>query len=535
MKFGPAPVEDAAGAILAHSVSMGATRLRKAHRLTQADVDALAAAGVAEVVVARLETGDVGEDEAAARLADALRHAGVAAKPASTGRVNLHAAASGVFRVDRALVDAVNAVDPSVTLATLADYAAVEAGQMVATVKIIPFAIPGAVLDRAIAVAVQRRAFAVHAFRSMHVGLVQTESPSTKGSVLDKTARVTAERLAWSGSTVTVERRVAHSAAAVAGAIRAMLDRVDMAVLFGASAVSDADDVLPAAIRLAGGEVARVGMPVDPGNLLVLGRIGGKPVIGAPGCARSPKENGFDWVLDRLLAGLDVTDGDIQGMGVGGLLMEIATRPQPREATARTAGRVHAVVLAAGRSTRMGGPNKLLARFDGEPLVRRTVSRVLESRAAKVTVVTGHQSERIQEALVGLKVAFAHNADFATGLSSSIRTGVAALPASATGVLVVLGDMPAVTTADLDRMIEGFHEAGDTAVVRATHAGKRGNPVILPRSLFPALVRLEGDTGARHLVEAEGQTVVDVELGEAASADVDTPEAMALTGGVLAG
>ena len=118
---------------------------------------------------------------------------------------------------------------------------------------------------------------------------------------------------------------------AVADAIKDLLAASDMAIVFGASAMCDFDDVIPAAIRAAGGEVIRAGMPVDPGNLMVLGRIGGKTVIGAPGCARSPKENGFDWVLDRLLAGIDVTGRDIAGMGVGGLLMEIASRPQPRE------------------------------------------------------------------------------------------------------------------------------------------------------------------------------------------------------------
>src|SRR3979490_3496398 len=103
-------------------------------------------------------------------------------------------------------------------------------------------------------------------------------------------------------------------------------------------------------------------MPVDPGNLLLVAAARGRPVLGAPGCARSPKENGFDWILMRLLAGLPVTRRDITGMGVGGLLMEIVTRPQPRaEPAAAERRRIAALVLAAGRSTRMGGPNKLLA------------------------------------------------------------------------------------------------------------------------------------------------------------------------------
>ena len=156
-------------------------------------------------------------------------------------------------------------------------------------------------------------------------------------------------------------------------------------MVFGASAMVDADDVVPAGIREAGGTIRHLGMPVDPGNLLILGEIGGKPVIGAPGCARSPKENGFDWVLNRLLAGLDVTPDDITGLGVGGLLMEIVSRPQPREggeseAEAAHEKKVAALILAAGQGRRMGGPHKLLATIDGKPLVRIAAEAALSQR-----------------------------------------------------------------------------------------------------------------------------------------------------------
>ena len=172
--------------------------------------------------------------------------------------------------------------------------------------------------------------------------------PGVKDSVLAKTVKVTEARLARSGSRVTAERRTEHEEGAVAEALTALARDNDMVVMFGASAMSDPDDVIPAAIRLAGGEVIRAGMPVDPGNLIVVGRYRGKPVLGAPGCARSPKENGFDWVLDRLIAGIDVTDADVAGLGVGGLLMEIPTRPQPRES-------VREMPLAARRRDRAGG------------------------------------------------------------------------------------------------------------------------------------------------------------------------------------
>lgn len=536
MKFGSIPVADAEGAVLAHATTAGDRRLRKAHVLDARDVAALQAEGLSEIVVAVLEPDDLAEDEAAGAIAAAMRHRNIEVKPAATGRVNLHARTAGVFTVDAALVDAINAVDPSITVATLARHASVERDQMVATVKIIPFAVAGELVRKVVRLCSSTEMFAVNPFVAKRVGLIQTVLPSVKSSVLDKTARITEHRLARSGSRLGAERRTPHEAGAVAEQVRALVREHDLLVIFGASALADFDDVIPAAIRAAGGTVTRSGMPVDPGNLLVLGHVGKTAVLGAPGCARSPKENGFDWVLDRLIAGLEVTAADIGGMGVGGLLMEIPSRPQPREAPAVAPQPVvHAVLLAAGRSSRMGGPNKLLALFQGKPLVRRTAERVLASRAEGAVVVTGHQASRISEALGGLDIPVAHNADFASGIASSLRAGVAALPDEAAGALVVLGDMPEVLPTDIDRLIEAFERTEGRAVIRATHNGKRGNPVILPRSLFAAVAHLEGDTGARHLIEGEGVDVVDIEIGAGAAVDVDTPEALETAGGVLQG
>ena len=534
MKFGPIAIDEAAGAILAHATNVGERRLRKAHRLSADDVAELKLAGATEVIAAVLDADDLAEDEAATRIARAFVVEGIETKPAATGRVNMYAKAAGVFTVDRALIDAINRVDPSITIATVAEFAAVEAGRMVATVKIIPFAVKAALVETVAAIAEARRAFAVKAYRPVKVGIVQTVLPGIKDSVLAKTLKVTEARLARSGSHVTAERRTDHREAAVADALKSLARDSDMVVMFGASAMSDPDDVIPAAIRLAGGEVVRAGMPVDPGNLIVVGRLGGKPVLGAPGCARSPKENGFDWVLDRLIAGIDITDADIAGLGVGGLLMEIPTRPQPREAAVRARRlRVDAVVLAAGRSSRMGGPNKLMALFDGYPLVRRTAETALLSRAGEVVVVTGHQEQRVSAALAGLAVRRTHNLDYASGLAGSLIAGIRALAPEADGALIMLGDMPGVAAADLDRLIAAFVTSNGAAIVRATHDGRRGNPVILPRALFPEVMTLEGDTGARHIVESTDNAVVDVEIGAGAAVDVDTPEAMQLAGGVL--
>ncbi|MEZ5813037.1 MAG: molybdopterin-binding/glycosyltransferase family 2 protein [Rhizobiaceae bacterium] len=534
MKFGPVPIDRAEGATVAHSVRTGEVSFSKGRVLSADDIDALGRAGIDTVVVARLDAGDVGEDEAARRIAGAMTGSGFAARAPATGRVNLHAGEAGVLIVDRAMVDRLNAIDPAITFATLDNHAPVTAGQMVATVKIIPFAVSGVLVDAAVAACAGGDIMTVHAYRPRGIGLVQTELAGTKPTVLDKTARTTKERLARSGSLIVGERRCAHEASALAGAIGEVAGLSDMVIVFGASATSDADDVIPAAIAEAGGTVVRVGMPVDPGNLITLGTLDGKPVIGAPGCARSPKENGFDWVLDRTIAGIDVSAADIGAMGVGGLLAEIPARPRPREAARRKASpKLHAVLLAAGRSSRMGGPNKLLATFDGEILVRRVAARIIEAGLAP-TVVTGHQRERIEDALAGLDVMFAHNDAFAEGLSGSLKVGMNALPEAADGALIVLADMPGLRAADIKALCEAFAAAGGGSIIRATHAGKRGNPVILPRSVFAQIEAIAGDTGARAIIESGATPVIDVEIGQAASLDVDTPTLLGAAGGKIA-
>jgi molybdenum cofactor cytidylyltransferase len=251
-------------------------------------------------------------------------------------------------------------------------------------------------------------------------------------------------------------------------------------------------------------------------------------VLGAPGCARSPKENGFDWVLMRLLAGLAVPRAAITGLGVGGLLMEIVTRPQPRaEPAVADKRRIAAVVLAAGRSTRMGGPNKLLAEIARRPLVRIAAEEALASRAGPVIVVTGHQRAEVEKVLAGLPVQLVHNPNFAEGLGTSLRAGIAAVPADADGAIVCLGDMPQVDRRLIDRLIGAFDPDRSALIVMPTFEGKRGNPVLWSRRFFPDLMAIEGDVGARHLIGRYGEAVVDVPVeGKAALVDVDTPEAL---------
>ncbi|CAN7305605.1 NTP transferase domain-containing protein [Rhizobium sp. LjRoot258] len=544
MKFGSFSIDVAEGVVLAHAVKLAGGSLPKGHRIDAGDIDRLRGEGIEHVIAARIEPGDVGEDDAAGRLAQAVAPDHLRFSEASTGRVNVYSTVHGLFVASRSAVDRLNRVDPGITLACLNDHVPVRNGDMVATFKIIPLAVSGEKLDRACEVLRATSAFEVKPFASRSVSLIATQLPSLKPAVMDKTARVLSRRLIASGSQLVREARVAHHADPVAEALRDASRQPDkgpkMIIVFGASAVIDAEDVIPEAIRQAGGEVVQVGMPVDPGNLLVLGRIGNIPVIGAPGCARSPKENGFDWVLDRILVGEEPSALEISGMGVGGLLMEIQARPSLREPEARLApaDNVVTVVLAAGKASRMGegGPHKLLAEFDGVPLVRRSVMTAIGSRSSSVVVVTGHRKNDIEAALSGLNAMTVYNPDYASGMASSLSTGFSVEQArDADGILVVLADMPGVSSGDLDRLIAAFRRSNGQSIIRAVSRGKRGNPVVMPKSLFDEVMRLEGDVGARHIIETSGVPVVDIDIGDSAHLDVDTREAVIAAGGVLKG
>ncbi len=324
------PVADSVGAIVAHSVRLDGLVLKKGEIVRAAHIALLQAAGVREIVVAQLEEDDLGEDEAAGLLAHAVSGAHVRVEAPFTGRSNLFSQCAGVLVAERACVDRINEVDETITLATLPPWRVVVAGEMIGTVKIIPFAVRRAALEAAVAAATPA-CVRVAPFLPMRLGIVSTLLPGLKASTVTKTLRVMGERLAPMGASIVAEVRTPHEAGPLADAIRTLAPACDMIVVFGASAITDRRDVIPAALMQAGGEIVHFGMPVDPGNLLLVGKLAGKPVLGAPGCARSPKENGFDWVLQRLVAGVDVTAADIRRMGAGGLLMEIVQRGHPRE------------------------------------------------------------------------------------------------------------------------------------------------------------------------------------------------------------
>lgn len=335
MRFGPVALSEALGAILAHSETIaGGGRLRKGTVLGAADLAALAAVGLTHVTVARPDPTDVPENAAATRLANALwtEGSGLVASTAFTGRVNLNATGPGLVMLDPQAVLQLNLTDPAITLATLAPFQRVTRGTLVGTVKIIAYAVAEPALLRACAAAALA-GLRVLAVQRRSAALVLTEVAGQDPKLAAKGKRAIEARLRALGIRLASVETVAHDEAAIAAALSRA--SAEMLLVLTGSATSDLQDTAPAALRLAGGTVHRFGMPVDPGNLLFHGHLGTRPVIGLPGCARSPALNGADWVLERYACGLEIADADIAAMGVGGLLKEIPQRPQLREPKAK--------------------------------------------------------------------------------------------------------------------------------------------------------------------------------------------------------
>ncbi len=532
MFFGSLPVAETEGAMLAHGMRFPDKAFKKGHVLTLADIGVLTANGINQVTVARLDSSDVAEDAAADNLAAEITGDLIDVSRSFTGRVNFFAKANGLLTYPVAHLQAFNRVDESITLAALPPNTPVSAGQMIATLKIIPFAIPRSALEiaRSVAKHGRDRLFSVVAFQTLNVGLIQTRLPGTKPTVLEKTTDVTRARLAALDCSLVSDQVVDHSVQQLSRAIKAMLrDGVEMVLISGASAVVDRRDIVPAAIEHAGGQVEHFGMPVDPGNLMLFGRIGKIPAIGLPGCARSPKLNGFDWVLQRVVAGVPLGSKEIMSMGLGGFLKEIPIRPLPRADAAdrpqARAPRIAIIVLAAGQSRRMGKDNKLVADVNGTAMVRHTLENIAGVVPDEPIVVTGHEADMVTAALVGLDLKIVHNPKFAAGLSTSLVTGLGALDDEVDGALVCLADMPRVSREDIKKLIAAFDPIENRAICVPTFRGKRGNPVLWGREFFDPMSRVSGDVGARHLIGAHDDKVVEVEVdSDGVILDVDTPE-----------
>ncbi len=535
MLFNRFDCDVAEGIVLAHTIRTSGKTFKKGRVLSAEDLGVLRDSGVAQVSGVRLEAGDIDENQAALELARALAGPLLDIGKPVAGRCNLYAQQDGLATVSPEVINAINLCDTGIVIATLPEYAECLKQQAVASIKVIPFAIPAEELNATLALAKESApAIGLQAFRSFSVALLLTETTGLKESLLVSTSRVTGERITALGGSLVYEDRCGHTVGEVSTALRSALALApDMVLICGASITVDPADIVPSAIVDCGGAIDHYGMPVEPGNMLLMAHIGDTPVVNMPGCSRSPKLNGLDWVMQRMASGLPMSKSEILSMGVGGLIKDISHRWRMREQGnllehLHSTHRVAAIVLGAGRSSRMGDQNKLLATVGGVPMLQRVVDAAVKADVCSVTVVTGCQAGEVQELLHEQHVSYVHNPDYRDGIAGSLKRGLSSLSDDVDGVIILLADMPFITSTHINELIAEFNPATERDIVAPMREGRLGNPVIWSARYLPAMLNLSGDRGARPLLDEFAANVWEVPMGDdAIFMDVDTTAELA--------
>ncbi len=335
MKFGNVPIDEAVGAILAHKLYDNNAKMvfNKGHILDANDIDTLRQHGLETVTVTQLGVSDLHEDPAAERIGNAVSGKNVAIRAPGVGRANLTAGKRGVLHVNVPALELVNNIYDGITIATLREYTLVDEGDMIALVKVVPFGVPTArVVDIEQIANATSAILRVEPLEEKTVALIISGTESTRERLMRSFIDPVRSRIEGWGSQLLEPVFVLHNEADIATAIQNHA-HADMIIVASMSAIIDRDDVVPTALTQAGGSITLHGVPVDPGTLLMMGYLDDVPVIGAPGCIKSPKTNVIDWILPRLLTGERITRANLVSMGHGGLLKDIPDRPMPRSVT----------------------------------------------------------------------------------------------------------------------------------------------------------------------------------------------------------
>ncbi|MDQ7026227.1 MAG: molybdopterin-binding protein [Anaerolineae bacterium] len=338
MRFGAISIDEAEGTILAHKIFNNNGRLlfNKGRILSRDDIETLRDHQHEMVIVAQIDTHDVHENEAARRVGEALAGHGINVKAPGVGRANLMASERGVLRVNVPVLERLNTIYDGITIATLHEHTLVDIGDLVTLVKIVPFAVPDARIKDVECIAAEANSIVVvRPLKKGKVALIISGHESVKERLINGFHEPVKNRIDFLGSDLLEPLYVAHDATAIAHAIQDYSD-CDLILIASMSAIIDREDIVPSALLLAGGSITQHGVPVDPGTLLMMGYLGDVPVVGAPGCVKSPKTNVIDWILPRLLAGERLSRADLVAMGHGGLLKDIPERPMPRNLTDNT-------------------------------------------------------------------------------------------------------------------------------------------------------------------------------------------------------
>ena len=519
------------GSVLAQTYNLPGKTVSKGTLITKEIVAYFRTGNVQIILCAVPEEGDIHEDEAAEAISSAIDKNHIYAEKASTGRVNFKSQSLCLVRYERDLIKEVNLVDESIAFSIVEHNQLLAKNDLIATLKIIPFFTQKKYVDQVISILAKNELFKTYSLNKKEVSLIQTSFEWQKKSIFKATSNVTRNRLEALDCSLNEEKLIRHDYEVLRSEIKSSIESgIDILLLSGASAIIDRSDYIPKAILAEGGEIIQYGLAVDPGNLLLVAKIGKTTIIGMPGCARSPKLNGFDWVLQLLMADIPVVKEELAEMGAGGLLMEIASRPLPRalaKSVNKREKKIMGVILAAGNSTRMGKDNKLLKNIGGAPLIRNIALEITKSDLDSCSIVLGYQSDKVADVIKDLNINLILNPLWKEGQASSLKAALDSLTSSYSDLLIMLGDLPGIKSGHLNRIIEEHlsSENRSSKITIPSFKGETGNPVIWGRSFFHDLSNLEGDEGGRVLFGQHPAAINLIEMDDpSVVTDTDTPE-----------
>ena len=527
MYFGQVKVIDSLNGILAHTITLDGKKFLKGRIISKEDQQYFIKNNIKYLICAQLTQKDVHEDKAANILAKKFNNNTLALEKAFTGRSNILANESGLLVINEDKIRKFNKTSNSITIATLNNNSRVKKGEMIATIKIIPFSIKEKSIESIEKINFKKSLY-IHSFKEKKCALILTHSNKENIKLNNISEKRIKERLETLNCTIKLIKTCKHDAKDISGIIKHFIKTdVDLILILGSSAIVDIKDKIPEAIMNSGGTIIRFGMPVDPGNLLLLGKIQKKTIIGLPGCARSPTLNGFDWVLERILSGNNIDNNDISAMGVGGLLKTINKREKNLVKDSKY--KITNIILAAGQSKRMLKDNKLLIKINKQTMLEKMIFTSLNSNANNTVLVLGYQSDIIQEIIQNNNITTVINTDYKKGLSSSLQCGISALPDDCDAAIIILADMPNIDNQVINRMINSFNPSKNYSIIIPTFNGKKGNPILLARKFFPDILRVKGDKGAKDIIINNKKSILEIpQKNSSVLNDIDTKEDLSL-------
>ncbi len=514
MKFGQVRPKEALGAMIAHKTKVSNITFKKGHIVTDKDIENLEKSNINFITCAIIEKNDMPENKASSILADAVAGNNLSSEKPFTGRSNITALKKGMVIISRKRVNKFNSIDDSITLATTLPSTIVDVGEIVGTLKIIPFSAPKKLVNIALnAAKYPEPLISIKPFIFKKIMLIITRFSETKKSIIDKTIEEIKKRVINVNSQIESIEIINHDEYSITQTIQRINKAdIDLILLSGASAIVDKNDVIPNAIKNNKGKIIHFGMPVDPGNLLLIGKISKIDVIGLPGCARSPLLNGFDWVLERICCGLKVTKKDITEMGCGGLLKDTKARGQKRSISSSVLiPKVTAIIFAAGLSRRMGKEDKITYNFKNKPMISHIVEAALSSHIKDIIIIAGKNYRKIEQIIQHDNVKIKYNKLYKDGLSSSIKAGIKLIANEIDAALFMLGDMPLIDSTLINKMLTSFDPVEGRSIIIPTFHGKRGQPILFSSELFSQISKISGDIGAKNIIHSNSNLIYEIE------------------------